>query len=175
MRYSLAATLRFLSFILVLAAEAFITNAWSPPSLIPRSDPITIHIHANTDSKHSELSIRSLADNTTFGAGLAGVTLSGDKQYVLVNKLALALTDCIARCYRSYYAVIKTGVVSLRVVLDTASSDLWIVSSACGTDTCRKVPRYPLTYQSPTFLTVNNNKTTFGAQYADKTCMYSLF
>jgi Eukaryotic aspartyl protease len=75
------------------------------------------------------------------------------------------------RYYRSYYAVIKTGNISMRVALDTASSDLWIVSSSCETNTCTKIPRYPLTYESPTFVVMNDNKTTFVAQYADTTCM----
>ena len=59
----------------------------------------------------------------------------------------------------------------MRVSLDTASSDLWIVSSSCQSFTCTKVPRYPLSYDSPTFMAVNDNKTTFVAEYADTTCM----
>ncbi|KIK63098.1 hypothetical protein GYMLUDRAFT_41409 [Collybiopsis luxurians FD-317 M1] len=69
----------------------------------------------------------------------------------------------------SYYALIGLGNMYFRVSLDTASSDLWIMASSCSTSTCQKVPRYPLTYQSATFLAVNNNSTQFNATYADGT------
>lgn len=149
MRYSVGAALHSLSLVLVLATKVLITNAWSPPSLKPCSDPITIQLYADLGSGHPKLSNRSPADNTTFGAGITAVTLSDNQQ--------------------SYYAIIKTGNISLRVVLDTASSDLWVVSSSCQNATCTKVPRYPLSYDSPTFTVVNDNTTTFIAQYADTT------
>ncbi|KAF8896361.1 aspartic peptidase domain-containing protein [Infundibulicybe gibba] len=55
-----------------------------------------------------------------------------------------------------YYATIKAGDIFFRVALDTASS-------------CKAVPRYPLTYQSPTFASVNNNATAYRVSYADGT------
>ena len=67
--------------------------------------------------------------------------------------------------------MIQLGQISFRVALDTASSDLWIISSDCTTDACTKVPRYPLAYQSPTFVAVNDNSTSFTAKYADGTGM----
>ena len=172
MRYSLGAALHSLSLTLVLATKVLIANAWNPPSFNPRSNPITIQLYSDTDTGYSKLSIRSPADNATFGAALTGVTLSDNQQYV--SPLFFSESYCSVSYYRSYYAVIKTGNISLRVALDTASSDLWILSSSCQSNTCTQVPRYPLTYESPTFVVVNDNTTTFIAQYADTTCMYSL-
>ena len=106
-------------------------------------------------------------------------------------ELALALLDCqwtdsaflvlshmdrIANwSVRSYYTVIQVGGIYFRVALDTASADLWLVSSACVTDSCKRVPPYPLSYNSSTFVSFNNNATYFKAHYADNTCMCSSF
>jgi hypothetical protein len=74
------------------------------------------------------------------------------------------------RKHRSYYAVIAVGSINFRVALDTASSDLWIASTACGTKACKPLPKYPLTYRSPSFIPVNDNSTAFNVSYADGTC-----
>lgn len=77
--------------------------------------------------------------------------------------------DCSSR---SYYAVISVGNASYRVVLDTGSADLWLVSSACQEATC-SVPKYQLGYKSPTFLSINNNQTAFNVSFADGTSKYT--
>ena len=70
---------------------------------------------------------------------------------------------------RSYYTMIKVSDIYFRVALDTASSDLWIISSACQSRACRTVPRYPLLYQSPTFVSIASNATAYQVSYADGT------
>ncbi|KAF9468109.1 aspartic peptidase A1 [Collybia nuda] len=134
------------SFALFLFLDFFIFV--SAKSLVPRldqlqsqSDPITIPIRM--------LSPRAFAENDNIGSGITPVTMSMDRQ--------------------SYFAVIKIGDINFRVVLDTASSDLWVMSSDCNTHSCTTVPRYPLAYQSPTFTTIDGNSTQFLASYADGT------
>ncbi|KAI5990131.1 hypothetical protein EDD15DRAFT_2578683, partial [Pisolithus albus] len=43
------------------------------------------------------------------------------------------------------------------------------MSTACTTPTCMQVPRYPSQYDSPTFVSVNNNASLFNISYADTT------
>ncbi|TFL03969.1 aspartic peptidase domain-containing protein [Pterulicium gracile] len=71
--------------------------------------------------------------------------------------------------YRSYYTVIRAGDAQFRVSLDTASSDLWLISSNCTSDACSNIPKYPLSYGSPSFAAVNDNSTQFSLRYADGT------
>ncbi|KAI0367775.1 acid protease [Pilatotrama ljubarskyi] len=69
---------------------------------------------------------------------------------------------------QTYYVLAGVGNVSLRLALDTASADLWLVSSQCTSSACN-VPKYPLTFESPTFVSVNSNATAFNVSYADST------
>ncbi|KII89952.1 hypothetical protein PLICRDRAFT_40126 [Plicaturopsis crispa FD-325 SS-3] len=70
---------------------------------------------------------------------------------------------------QSYYSVIQVGGISFRVALDTASSDLWIVSTDCSSASCKASPRYPREYWTGSFSPVNNNGTSFGVSFADGT------
>lgn len=69
----------------------------------------------------------------------------------------------------TYYVVLQAGQISFRAALDTGSADFWLTSTECTTSTCMAVPRYPLTYASPTFVSINNNETAFTVSYADGT------
>ncbi|KAF5371826.1 hypothetical protein D9615_009576 [Tricholomella constricta] len=119
----------------------FVSTEASVPHLVPPSNPIELPLHI--------YSPRDVGGNVTTRAGLTSVTMSSDRQ--------------------SYYTVISIGEITFRVALDTASSDLWIISSDCTTKTCTTVPRYPRAYQSPTYVTVNDNSTSFNASYLDGT------
>ena len=68
----------------------------------------------------------------------------------------------------------NVGDVSLRLALDTASADLWVVSTNCTHSKCN-LPKYPLAFQSPTFVSVNSNTTAFGVSFADGTSTFSYF
>ena len=81
MRYSLGPALHSLSLTLIFATTVLMTDAWSPPSFKSRSSPITIQLYSDADTAHSKLSIRSPANNASFGAGLTGVALSKIQQY----------------------------------------------------------------------------------------------
>lgn len=72
-------------------------------------------------------------------------------------------------CHRSYYAIIRTGNINFRVALDTGSSDLWLLSTDCDSSACSGLPRYPLAYESSTFVPVNDNNTIFSTHFADGT------
>ncbi|KAJ6494796.1 aspartic peptidase A1 [Mycena vitilis] len=108
--------------------------------VIPHSSSITLPLH---------LQPRAELSNASTVSGITPVAISSDRQ--------------------TYYTVLQIGDVYFRVALDSASSDLWIMGSKCTTSQCTAVPRYPLSYQSPTFGVVNNNATLFKAGYADGT------
>ncbi|KAF8227298.1 acid protease [Tricholoma matsutake] len=131
----------FLFLCLVVFSSA---ESWDPQS-VPRSGPISLPLHPI-----HPFAPRDVGNNTSTRSGLTPVTASSNRQ-------------------QSYFTVIQLGQVSFRVALDTASSDVWVVSSNCTTGACTKVPRYPLAYQSPTFVEVNGNSTSFMAKYADGT------
>ena len=76
--------------------------------------------------------------------------------------------------YSSYYATIAAGNISFRLAVDTGSSDMLITSTDCASNACRSIPKYPLKYQSPTFVSLNGNTTTFNVSYADGTCACAL-
>ncbi|KAI5989635.1 acid protease [Pisolithus orientalis] len=69
----------------------------------------------------------------------------------------------------TYYIVLEAGLITFRATIDTGSADSWLISTACTTPTCMQVPRYPLQYDSPTFVSVNNNASVFNLSYADTT------
>ncbi|EIM90784.1 acid protease [Stereum hirsutum FP-91666 SS1] len=70
---------------------------------------------------------------------------------------------------RSFYVLANVGNISFQLALDTASSDLWLLSSDCTSSTCSSIPQYPLTYESSTFGIVNGNLTEFNVSFADTT------
>ncbi|KAH9945177.1 acid protease [Epithele typhae] len=106
---------------------------------------------------------RSLRARSSILGGLGdGLTPST----VAPNTTIVPLT--LASDKQTYYALSKIGNVNLRLALDTASADLWVVSSDCTSSDC-DLPRYPLAFESATFGAVNSNNTAFEISYADGT------
>lgn len=155
-----------MSVLVLPAMEAAAQTGPSSLRLLPRTllDAVTLPIHT--------LQARSPADNTTLGAGLSTVTLSSDRECVFCLRSRLVhgiwMLTFLSGC-RSYYALIKAGPFNFRVALDTGSADLWLFSTSCETQTCKQSPRYPLEFESPTFISVAGNATNFTASYADGT------
>jgi Eukaryotic aspartyl protease len=151
-------SLLFLSFVFASAEPA-------GPQFAPRFGSISLPLHSVRS-----LSRRDVGNGTAAHSSLTPVAASSNRQqYVPV---VVYDRPEVQQLCRSYFSVIQLGQISLRVALDTASSDLWVISSACTTQACTKVPRYPLAYQSPTFVAVNDNSTSFMAEYADGTGVY---
>ncbi|KAM6504503.1 aspartic peptidase A1 [Amanita muscaria] len=140
------------AFLLVVFAVFAAASSHSVSQLHPRSNPIRvpIHIHSRGIPFNVNWNVTQLDTNTTSAtAGLTPLAFTTDRQ--------------------SYYTVISIGDIYFRVVLDTGSSDLWIMSTACQTNSCKSLPRYPLAYESPTFLSIANNATPYQVSYADGT------
>lgn len=92
----------------------------------------------------------STSSNANVTAGIVPLVLASDKQ--------------------TYYSLISIGNnINFRVAVDTASSDIWVFSSGCNAAQCKSLPRYPLTYNSSSFVSVNSNATTLNVSFADAT------
>lgn len=90
-----------------------------------------------------------------------------NEAYCLLVMCHALLLD--VRMSRSFYVLANVGNISFQLALDTASSDLWLLSSDCTSSTCSSIPQYPLTYESSTFGIVNGNLTEFNISFADTT------
>ncbi|KAF8501514.1 acid protease [Russula emetica] len=107
-------------------------------------------------------SLRSIVRRQTSPNGTATNSTSTN---ITAGIVPLVLADD----QQTYYSLISIGNINFRVAIDTASSDIWVVSSGCSTAQCKSLPKYPLTYDSPSFLSVNSNATTFNVSFADTT------
>ncbi|KAH9959623.1 aspartic peptidase domain-containing protein [Russula dissimulans] len=136
-----------LLFLIVVLDVAVARQAHTPRQFVP-----SLRNLASRQSSQNGTTTNSTTNNpnvTLASAGIYPLVLASDKQ--------------------TYYSVISIGGISFRVAMDTASSDIWVVSSACSTAQCKSLPKYPLTYNSPTFVPINQNATLFNVSFADTT------
>ncbi|RDX57277.1 acid protease [Lentinus brumalis] len=141
-----------LPLVLVLSILAFfdgVDASYSVPRWRPdlrRNDLIT----GQRTTSHRRQVLEGIATDApvTTNSTIVPVVLASDKQ--------------------TYYALSTVGNVSLQLALDTASADVWVVSSQCTSSACN-LPKYPLSFQSSTFVPVNNNQTSFSISFADTT------
>ncbi|KAA1467492.1 acid protease [Dentipellis sp. KUC8613] len=105
-----------------------------------RRQPLRLHEHIRR-----QISNGTVANTTS--SGIVPITLADDKQ--------------------TYYSVLNVGNISFRSAIDSGSADFWLLSSGCSTSACKSPPKYPLNYASPTFVSVNNNASTFNLSFAD--------
>lgn len=114
--------------------------------------------------------------NNVPGTGITRLALASDQRCVLDCPVPAQAPSVLAdwSVCSSYYATIAAGNISFRLAVDTGSSDMLIASTDCTSAICRSVPRYPLKYQSPTFVSLEGNTTTFNVSYADGTCASTL-
>ncbi|EJF64945.1 acid protease [Dichomitus squalens LYAD-421 SS1] len=135
---------------LVLSILSFLdASCYASTHALPRWRPDLRRRGAGKSGIHARNTLEGIATNTpTQNSTIVPIAFSSDKS--------------------TYYALATIGNVNLRLALDTASADLWVVSSNCTTSQCN-LPKYPLAFQSPTFVSVNSNTTAFGVSYADGT------
>ena len=76
---------------------------------------------------------------------------------------------------RTYYTTLQVGNITFRAAVDSGSSDFWVLSTGCQSSKCSGLPRYPLDYNTTTFVPVNDNNTAFSVHYADGTGEFAAF
>jgi hypothetical protein len=125
----------------------------------------TSNVTGSTNSSSSSNGVSSQS-------GIASLQLASDKQCVSAS-FGSHLTLNV--CSRTYFTTVAVGNISFRAALDTGSADLWLLSTGCADSACKSLPRYPLLYDSPSFVAVNNNNTIFNVSFADTTRTLVIF
>ncbi|KAG9093523.1 hypothetical protein FS749_014245 [Ceratobasidium sp. UAMH 11750] len=99
------------------------------------------------------------------------VARSGDGELgrAKLGKRGNASVEYLRYTTQSYNALASIGPYSFLLSLDTASSDTWVISSACHSVSCRGLPTYSANLFSPSFTSVADNLTAFHVGFADGT------